>query len=164
MKYLKYLFLVCYIFFTLLIFMKALENGEVSSESSSEVTDVIIEVIDTVTPGEESITDKFDIEDIKFFIRKAIGHFGLFFVLGVFSSLTYFSFIHKKKLSLISITIVGFITASLSEILQGIPGDRYPSVGDVIIDYVGYLLALIMLIFILYVINYIKNKIKGNFK
>ena len=35
-------------------------------------TAVVIETIDTITPGEESITDKFDIEDIRYFIRKAI--------------------------------------------------------------------------------------------
>lgn len=153
MKYLKYIFLVCYIFLTLFIFIKAMENGEKSSTSSDQVTDIVIGAIDGITPGDESIADKFSLEDIKSFVRKAIGHFSLFLVMGIFSTLTYYLFIEKKLYSLIIILVVGILTAVISELLQGLPGDRHPSFDDVLIDYVGYLIAFIFTWCIIYLIS-----------
>ncbi len=158
MKYLKYIFLVCYIFITIVIFTKAVEDGETSAESSDQITDIVVDTIDTITPGEESITDKFDIEDIRYFIRKAIGHFGIFLVLGVFASLTYYLFIKRKLVSCIITIIVGFVTAGLSEILQGIPADRGPSFNDVLIDYAGYMIAVLLFSLIFYLPYYIKRR------
>ena len=96
MKYLKYLFLVLYIFITIIVFYKAFENAEQSTESSDKVTDTIVGAIDQITPGEESITNKVDIEDIKVWVRKGIGHFGVFALLGIFTTLTYYFFIKKQ--------------------------------------------------------------------
>ncbi len=158
MKYLKYIFLVCYIFITLVIFIKAFEDGEKSAASSDQVTDVIIGTIDGITPGDESITDKFDIEDIKLFIRKAIGHFGLFLVLGIFAAMTYYLFIKNKLLSLIISIVVGLITAGLSELFQGIPAGRAPSFTDVLIDYAGYMIAVLLFSLIFYLPYYIKRR------
>ena len=158
MKYLKYIFLVFYIFITLVIFIKALENGETSTTSSNQVTDVIVDAIDNILPGEKSITDKFDIDDIKFFIRKAIGHFGIFLILGIFSTLTYFYFINKKNLSIIITIIVGVITAALSELFQAIPDGRSPAFTDILIDCGGYFLAVVSTWLIIYVSYYIKLK------
>lgn len=156
MKYLKYIFLVFYIFITLVIFVKALENGETSTTSSNQVTDIIVDTIDSILPGEESITDKFNIDDIKFFIRKAIGHFGIFLLLGIFSTLTYFYFINKKIFSIIITIIVGIITAALSELFQAIPSDRNPSFTDILIDCSGYFIASISLGLIIYLSYYLK--------
>lgn len=154
MKYLRYLFLVCYIFITLVIFTKALENSEKSQASSDQVTDIVVDTINGVTPGDNSITDNFDIEEIKVFIRKVIGHFGLFLVLGVFSTLTYFYFSNKKYISLIIILIVGILTAACSELLQLFADGRNPSFIDIIVDYLGYFIPVI----IFYIPYYIKKK------
>ena len=162
MKYLKYIYLVCYIFITIIIFAKAVEDGESSSASSNQVTDIVVDTIDTVTPGEESITDKYDIEDIRYFIRKVIGHFGIFLVLGVFSCLTYYLFLKRKLLSFIIIILAGFLTAGVSEILQAIPEGRGPSFNDVLIDYVGYLIAVVVFSLIFYLPYYIKRKKVGS--
>ncbi len=158
MKYLKYIFLVCYIFLTLVIFIKAVENGEKSSQSSDQVTDIIVGTIDGITPGDESITDKFDLNDIKQFVRKAIGHFGLFLVMGIFSVLTYYYFIRKKVFALAITALIGIITAIISEVLQAIPDGRNPSFNDILIDYGGYLISFIIVGLILYLPYYIKNK------
>lgn len=162
MKYFKYICLVCYIFITIVIFVKAVEDGETSSQSSNQVTDIVVDTIDTITPGEESITDKFDIEDIRHFIRKAIGHFGVFLVIGVFSCFTYYLFIKRRLLSFIIIILVGLLTAGLSEIFQGIPEGRVPSFNDVLIDYVGYLIAVVIFSLIFYIPFYIKRKKVGS--
>ena len=162
MKYLKYLFLVCYIFITFVIFIKAFEDGETSAASSDQVTDIVVDTIDGITPGDESITDKFDIEDIKLFIRKAVGHFGLFLVLGVFAVATYYLFIKNRLLSHIISIIVGFVTAGLSEIVQGIPADRAPSFTDVLIDYAGYMIAVLLFSLIFYLPYYIKRRKVGS--
>lgn len=162
MKYLKYVFLVCYIFVTLVIFIKAFEDGETSAESSDQVTDIVVDTIDGITPGDESITDKFDIEDIKYFIRKAIGHFGIFLVLGVFAAITYYLFIKNRLIALIITIVVGFVTAGLSEIFQGIPEGRAPSFNDVLIDYVGYMIAVLLFSLIFYLPYYIKRRKVGS--
>ena len=162
MKYFKYICLVCYIFITIVIFAKAVEDGEKSAESSNQVTDIVVDAIDGITPGDESITDKFDIEDIKYFVRKAVGHFGLFLVLGVFSSLTYYLFIKNKLISLLISIVVGFVTAGLSEIFQGIPEGRGPSFNDVLIDYAGYLIAVVLFGLIFYLPYYIKRRKVGS--
>ena len=158
MKYFKYVFLVCYIFLTLVIFIKAVENAEQSSASSDQVTDVIVGTIDGISPGEESITDKFDIETIKAFIRKAIGHFALFLLMGVFSTLTYYYFIRKKLYAIIITIIVGVLSATISELLQAIPADRNPSFNDILIDLLGYIIAVIGIGLLCYLPYYIKRK------
>ena len=158
MKYLKYIFLVCYIFLTLVIFLKSIEDGDQSSASSDQVTDIIVGTIDGITQGDESITDKFDIKDIKLFIRKAIGHFGIFLVLGIFSCLTYYYFIRNKTYAVVFTIIAGIFTAIISELLQAIPSDRNPSFNDILIDFSGYLLSIIIIGLIIYLPMYIKFK------
>ena len=158
MKYLKYIFLVIYIFITLFIFIKSFENSEQSSNTSDQVTDIIVGTIDGITPGDESITDKFDINDIKIFVRKAIGHFGIFLLLGIFSCLTYYYFINKKLISMIIIIVIGFITSLISEGIQTIPEGRGPSISDVFLNYAGYAISIVIVGLILYLPYYIKNK------
>ena len=162
MKYLKYLCLVIYIFITMVIFIKAFESAESSSESSDQVTDVIVGTIDGITPGDESITDKFSLEDIKLFIRKAFGHFGVFLLLGVFATVTYYFFIKRKLYGIIITILAGIITSGLSELFQTIPEGRGPSFGDVLLNYLGYAISMLVIGLILYIPWYKKAKEVGS--
>lgn len=158
MKYLKYVFLVIYIFIIIVIFFKSFETGEQSSNSSDRVTDVIVGTIDGITPGDESITDKFDIDDIKLFVRKAIGHFGVFLILGIFATLTYYYFINKKLFSIIATIFSGLVVALISELIQTIPAGRGPSLSDVFLDYAGYAISIVIVGLIIYLLIYFKSR------
>ena len=160
MKYLKYLFLVLYIFATLLICYKSLENGTISSESSKEVTDTIIGSVDNILPSEEPITNKISFDKLHILVRKLIGHFGSFLVLGMLGCLVCFLFIYEKKFSILTTLLIGALTAILSELLQFIPDNRYPSVKDVLIDCCGYFVGIIFIGIIFYLPYYLKkNKV-----
>lgn len=160
MKYLKYLFLVLYIFITIIVFYKAFENAEKSTESSDKVTDTIVGAIDQITPGEESITNKVDIEDIKVWVRKGIGHFGVFALLGIFTTLTYYFFIKKQYLSIIITILSGLLTAILSECIQLFSEGRVGSFADVILDFGGFIITfLITEVIIILFEKYKKKKV-----
>lgn len=160
MKYLKYLFLVLYIFITIIVFYKAFENAEQSTESSDKVTDTIVGAIDQITPGEESITNKVDIEDIKVWVRKGIGHFGVFALLGLFTTLTYYFFIKKQYLSIIITILSGLLTAILSECIQLFSEGRVGSFADVILDFGGFIITfLITEVIIILFEKYKKKKV-----
>lgn len=160
MKYLKYLFLVLYIFITIIVFYKAFENAEQSTESSDKVTDTIVGAIDQITPGEESITNKVDIEDIKVWVRKGIGHFGVFALLGIFTTLTYYFFIKKQYLSIIITILSGLLTAILSECIQLFSEGRVGSFADVILDFGGFIITfLITEVIIILFEKYKKKKV-----
>lgn len=160
MKYIKYLFLVLYIFITIIVFYKAFENAEQSTESSDKVTDTIVGAIDQITPGEESITNKVDIEDIKVWVRKGIGHFGVFALLGIFTTLTYYFFIKKQYLSIIITILSGLLTAILSECIQLFSEGRVGSFADVILDFGGFIITfLITEVIIILFEKYKKKKV-----
>lgn len=160
MKYLKYLFLILYIFVTIIVFYKAFENAEQSTESSDKVADTIVGAIDQITPGEESITNKVDIEDIKVWVRKGIGHFGVFALLGIFTTLTYYFFIKKQYLSIIITILSGFLTAILSECIQLFSEGRVGSFADVILDFGGFIITfLITEVIIILFEKYKKKKV-----
>ena len=78
MRYLKYVWLCFYLFIITIIFSKAAASGEKSAAESNKVTDIVIGVVDDIRKGEEPIADKYGLENARIFIRKAIGHFGIF--------------------------------------------------------------------------------------
>jgi len=80
-------------------------------------------------------------------VRKALGHFGAFFVLGVFSSLTYYLFLNKNKrtLSIIINVSQGAALAGLTELIQLLTPGRTGTMIDVLIDFSGFIIAAIIL-------------------
>lgn len=157
-KYIKYFVLSIYIALILFIFIEAAKSAEASTKSSNGVTEFVIEVVDVIHPDDVSITEKYGIENVRLFIRKAIGHFGLFLVLGLFGSLTYVMFIKDKLFKILSITSSGLIVAIFSELIQTISPERGPSIKDVGIDYLGYLIGITNIVLILFIVKLIKRK------
>ena len=91
-----------------------------------------------------------DIQSFTSFIRKALGHFGVFFILGIFSLFTYALFF-KKRQWLYSIPIhfaSGYFIAVLSEFIQLYVPGRGGAYKDVMMDYSGYLISTFFIIFI----------------
>ena len=93
-------------------------------------------------------------------VRKAIGHFGAFLVLGIFSTFTYMLYLKNKKwiFSIPINFVAGFLLALLTEVIQTyIPG-RHGSFNDVLIDYSGFILSSIILTIIILVYHYVNHK------
>ena len=87
-------------------------------------------------------------------IRKQIGHFGMFGILGVFGLLSFGYFIKKFPYKAIITAVAGFTVAAVSEIFQ-LPvftNARGSSVGDIFIDFSGYLLGAALTLGILFVV------------
>ncbi len=158
MRYLKYLFLIIFISITIFIFVKAGASAEESTADSDQVTDIVVGTIDQIRPGEESIVDIYGIDQVKQFIRKGIGHFGLFLVLGIFGVPTFILFIKKHYLAIIFELITGFMIAGISEMIQIFASNRGPSFKDVLLDFSGYLTSSILILGIVLIIYIIRKK------
>ena len=97
------------------------------------------------------------------FIRKAIGHFGLFMVDGIFTSWALYYVLEdieitKKWWKKIAISaIFGLLVASLTEIIQLFVPGRAGDIKDVLIDYGGYILGLGIIVLIYWLV-YRHNK------
>ena len=85
-------------------------------------------------------------------VRKAVGHFGAFLVLGIFSSLTYYLFIDKKKrkLSIIINVSQGLLLAAITELIQLMTPGRTGTLFDSSIDMLGFIIsaAILTILFI----------------
>lgn len=94
-------------------------------------------------------------------IRKAIGHFGAFFVLGILTCFTYFTFIKTKWLAGCVTLTSGFATAALTEFFQSLVPNRGPSLSDVLLDFSGFCLAIAIIgtiALIVHIITRLKSK------
>lgn len=94
------------------------------------------------------------------YIRKALGHFGVFFILGIFSLFTYLLFFKKKQWGY-SIPIhfaSGYLIAFISEVIQLYVPGRCGALRDVHIDYLGFILSsafILIIIGLIYLIKYL---------
>ena len=127
--------------------IEALKGGKVtitvSTSYDGEVTSESFEL--TV----EALTLKDTMQNFYYTIRKSIGHFGAFLVLGFLGTLTYYIIFNKrftgKLLACVASLFSGFAIAGITEILQ-LPyftEGRYCSFDDVLLDFSGYCTAAI---------------------
>lgn len=143
------------IYISLIIFfiLKCLENGEESLESSKAISNIIAKIINNIK-GYEYI-DRTN-PDYLNFIRKFIGHYGYFTVLGAISILFYLSFrnLIKDYILIFIHYFIGFIFAIISEfLLEGLSSNRGASWVDVGIDSLGFVTLSIIIIGIYYLIK-----------
>ena len=133
----------------------------VSSSYDGETTSESFEL--TIDP----ITLKDTVENFYYMIRKSIGHFGAFLVLGIFAAFSYY-IIFKKTISgkLIGFAVclfAGFAVAGITEILQ-LPyftAGRYCSFDDVMLDFSGYCTSSIPIYLAIIITHPIAVLIKG---
>lgn len=94
-------------------------------------------------------------------VRKSIGHFGAFLVLGIFSSLTYILYFDSKKwkFTLPINYLQGIGLAFLTELIQLFVPGRVGSLTDVLIDSTGFIISSTMII-IIFIIKNLKKKQK----
>lgn len=94
-------------------------------------------------------------------VRKSIGHFGAFLVLGIFSSLTYLLYFDSKKwkFTLTINYLQGIGLAFLTELIQLFVPGRVGSLTDVLIDSAGFIISSTIII-IIFIIKNLKKKQK----
>lgn len=99
-----------------------------------------------------------DISTFSYWVRKLVGHFGLFMVMSLFGTLTYLFFIKKKYISYPVSIFVSFVLACLSEFIQIYAGSRGPSFKDVGIDMLGASIPFVIILIIDLIIYLVKSK------
>lgn len=109
------------------------------------------------------IKPKLLITDLNSFflkVRKSIGHFGAFLVLGIFSSLTYLLYFNSKKwkVTLPINYLQGIGLAFLTEFIQLFVPGRVGSLTDVLIDSTGFIISSTIIIIIFIIITFKKKQ------
>lgn len=99
-----------------------------------------------------------DLDTFSYYIRKLVGHFGLFLAMSLFGTLTYLMFIKKKYIAYPISLGVSFLLASLSEFIQIFAGSRGPSFKDVGIDMLGASIPFLIILVIDMIIYLHKTK------
>lgn len=140
------------VIWTSFIFAQSLLPGEVSSNQSGFIVDVLYPLI-------QRLGLSMDVDTFSFIIRK-LAHFTEYFILGVLLFVAYQPSFQTRKLYSI-IFLQGLITASIDETIQLFTPNRSGELRDVLIDIsgvmfgvlFGYLLQLIKLKYI----NHSKN-------
>jgi len=162
-KYLIWTIIICVLATAInaYIIMHSCLDASKSTEASSGITALIKNIINTIHPN---TINEDNMGAFTTFIRKAFGHFGLFAISGLLTSLAIYFAFNPMKWSryylLITMSLVfGLLMGIITELIQlHVPG-RSGEVTDVLIDFSGYLLGFLIILLILFlVIRHLQNK------
>ena len=147
-KTLMIIFLILAIAINVFIIVEAAMSGEASGNQSGWLSNIIAKIFN-ITPD----------ENFHHLVRKLIGHFSLYVVDGVITSLAeYFILKYKNnysyKLTAIIFLGSGVVLASISEFVQLLAANRGFAVTDMLINFSGYFLGGT----IIYLVTLFKNK------
>lgn len=106
-----------------------------------------------------------DMSNFFYYVRKGIGHFGAFFVFGIFSSIFYMLYFDKKRyyIAILLNFFIGFNVACITEFIQLYVPGRTGLFTDVLIDFTGFSLssAIVIVTFLaLAIVGYFLKKKK----
>ena len=140
----KWIILSVAILVNAFIIVNACISGSISAEESGNVARFLANIINFFSNN--AINDS-NFADFASVIRKLIGHFGLFAVDGIFSTLAFHLFLKDSKFKnafyLLGFSLgVGLVVACISEFIQIFTPERYGSWADIGIDFGGYVLGL----------------------
>ena len=138
------------------IFMFSAKNADDSTEQSSFVTNILMNIFSNVYRNSD-LSDKMQIiESMSFAIRKA-AHFSIYSVLGLLSFLSvYYLTKFSNKTPFISLLIC-FIYACSDEMHQLFVPGRSGQFRDVFIDFSGALLMTLIILAVRKIYRKIKN-------
>jgi len=145
----KYLWFSLFILGTLFSWGMSLVPGNKSADISNQISKPII---DAISNPDKPLTDQ-EVAHTRFISRKVIGHFLLNAGIGFCGFISFYLITKKNHLSVLMMLLIGFLIASISELLQFIPIARYPSWTDVLINLVGMFSS----IMILYLVSLLLN-------
>ena len=161
-KYLIWTIIVCVLALAInaYIIMHSCLDAAESTKASQGVVEVAEDVVNTVSPG--TITPE-NHDTFATIIRKSFGHFGLFAVSGLLSSLAVFLALHPFKWANQFVVVIiglsfGLLMGIITETIQlSVPG-RSGEFTDVLIDFSGYLLGALIVALILFLVIRKLNK------
>ncbi len=138
------------------IFMFSAKNADDSTEQSSFITNILMNIFSNVYRNSD-LSDKMQIiESMSFAIRKA-AHFSIYSVLGLLSFLSvYYLTKFSNKTPFISLLIC-FIYACSDEMHQLFVPGRSGQLRDVFIDFSGALLMTLIILAVRKIYRKIKN-------
>ena len=151
-KILFFIFLTIAIAINTLIIVESCIGGDGSASQSFSVSEMVADLIENIDPYSPIIADRVAFHSA---IRKIVGHFLLFGLSGIFTTLTFvfndFMMNKFKWKNIFFIISVGLIVALVSELIQYFVPERYGALTDVLIDFSGYILfsGIVYLIYIL---------------
>ena len=125
-----------------------------STKASQGVVEVAEEVVNTVKPN--TVTEE-NYDSFATFIRKAFGHFGLFAISGLLTSLALYLSLSpynwsKHYMNVMFSLVFGLFMGILTKMIQlSVPG-RSGEITDVLIDFSGYLLGTLLMGLILFLV------------
>ena len=151
-KVLMIIFVILAIAINAFITIEAAMSGEASGNQSGWLSNIIASIFH-ITPD----------ENFHHLVRKLIGHFSLYVVDGVITSLAEYYVLKYKnnysyKLAAIIFLGSGVVLASFSEFVQLLAEKRGFAVTDMLINFSGYFLGS----FIIFIITFLKNKKRLN--
>ena len=144
------IFLVLAIAINAFIIVEAAMSGEDSGNQSGWLANIIAKIFN-ITPD----------ENFHHLVRKLIGHFSLYVVDGVITSLAEYYLIkyremYKYRLIIIIYLGSGVFLASFSEFVQLLALNRGFAVTDMLINFSGYFLGALIIFLICFFVN--RNK------
>ena len=123
----------------------SLQNGAESSHTSSSVASAVAKGQEIVTGKTVTVTEKY-----KYNVRKILGHYGFFVLIGFTSAFTYMLIPIKKWISIIIHFSTGLLFALITEFwFQASSKGRSPAYNDVLIDYAGFLTLSVAVVVVL---------------
>ena len=138
------------------IIMHSCLDASNSTSSAQPFVDFAESTVETIT-GDPDTINATNYSDFVTFIRKAFGHFGLFFISGLLTSLAIYlifnPFNWSKYWMLIVISLgFGLLVASTTEIIQLNVSGRSGEFTDVLIDFSGYITGFLIILLVLFLI------------
>lgn len=137
--------LVCTAVLSVFILAEGLVPGDKSAEQSNTAAGIVDDIFDVDTddnPDPSAVDDDnktLTTAEFRMLVRKGLGHFGLFTILGFGLMFTYFLLLKPRWLSAVVSIAAGFTIAGVSELFQ-LPlftTGRYASWTDIGIDTLG---------------------------
>ena len=134
--------------------------GPQSSKESFQFTNVVKDVINAIKPN-TVVESNFN--NFHAFCRKLFGHFSLFLIDGVFSTIAIHDIIRNKKIDTILWKILiplffGIFVAALTEIIQIIVPGRAGLLTDILIDSAGFIFGGFIVVLVKLIICHKKSK------
>lgn len=145
----KWIYLGITILLVFFIWGNSLKDGKSSSTQSNKYVDVVEDAKDEVLPDND--ISRSTLEDL---VRSS-AHFFEFFLLGIFSFLTFFCFLQNRKF--ISL-FFSFLIALIDEVIQVFIPDRAFEVKDIFIDSAGIFAGFCIGILVLLMYKKIRKK------
>lgn len=116
------------------------ENGRFSATKTGKVTVRATSILNPGLTAEKTITvSRFSTFALA--VRKGLGHFGLFALLGFGYAFTFFILLKPRYLAPFAVAFSAFVSAGISEMFQlpAFTSGRYSTWTDVLIDFLGSL-------------------------